>query len=74
MNKNKNDLKLYKTTIMGVFTVQLCNDLSHKYVPLVSAITRLFSLDMYVHTKALSCSILKRRKPIIYYWKYYLKI
>ena len=46
MNKNKNDLKLCKAIVV-VFTVQLCNNLSHEYVHLVSTITYTGSLTMY---------------------------
>lgn len=47
MNKSKNDLKLCKAIIVVVFTVQLCTNLSHEYVHLVSTITYTCSLNMY---------------------------
>lgn len=62
MNKNKNDLKLYKNAMVVVFTVQLHNNLSHEHVHLVSTITYTFSLNM--HTKALKLFHFEEKKPI----------
>lgn len=70
MTKNKNDLKLYETTLV-VFTLQICNNLSHEYVHLVSSITYTCPLNM--HTEALELLHFETNKPIVHYLKYYFK-